>query len=36
MKAGVATYEVFITNSGADATDASPITITDTLPGGWR
>ena len=33
-ESGVATYEAFITNSGAEATDGSPITITDTLPAG--
>ena len=31
---GRANYQVYVTNSGAEATDQSPITITDTLPAG--
>jgi hypothetical protein len=33
-ESGVDAYEVFVTNSGAQVTDDSPITITDTLPAG--
>ena len=31
---GRANYQVYVTNSGAEATDQSPVTITDTLPAG--
>ncbi len=33
---GRATYEVFLTNSGAVVSDGTPITITDTLPEGME
>ena len=33
-ESGLDRYEVFLTNSGGEVTDHSPITITDTLPQG--
>jgi hypothetical protein len=33
-ESGVDRYEAFVTNSGGEVTDGSPITITDTLPKG--
>ena len=33
-ESGEASYQTYITNSGGEATDQSPITVTDTLPAG--